>query len=137
VKNKRFILIVLGVILLVAIVSIGFAVNNTKSYNIQITIPAGSTEAYLYSDTEISPKGNTITLYAGEGMGDGEVVLKPVEAKEENAYDEPVYITPGMPVKMNAEKGAWFQIGVSNIQNPSGEDVVVSITVSNVEVRIE
>ncbi len=136
-KNKKFILIIVGVILLLAIVGIGFSIKDRKEYNIRITIPAGSTEAFIYSDEEISPKGNTITLYAGEGMGDGEIILKPVEVKEENTYDKPEYITPGMPVKMNVEKGAWFKIGVNNMQNSSGEDIVVYITVSDVDVRIE
>ena len=69
-------------------------------------------------------------------MGDGEIVLKPIEVKEENAY-EATYITPGMPVKMSVEKGAWFKIGVNNLQNSSGEDMVVYITVSDVDIRIE
>ena len=135
-KNKKFILIIVGVILLLAIVCIVFAIKGGKEYNIKITIPAGSTEAFIYSNEEICPKDNTITLYAGEGMGDGEIVLKPVEVEKENAYDKPTYITPGMPVKMNVEKGAWFKIGVNNIQNSSEEDIVVYITVSNVDVRI-
>ena len=29
--------------------------------------------------------------------------LLPVEVREENAYDEPAYMTPGMPVKMDVE----------------------------------
>ena len=69
-------------------------------------------------------------------MGDGEIVLKPIEVKEENAY-ESTYITPGMPVKMSVEKAAWFEIGVDNLQNSSGEDMVVYITVSDVDIRIE
>lgn len=136
-KNKKFVLIIVGTLLLFAMIAIGFVIKSGKKYNIRITIPAGSTEAFIYSDEEISPRGNTITLYAGEGMGDGEIELKPVEVKEENAYDEPTYITPGMPVKMKAEKGAWFKIGVNNMQNPSGKDIVVYITVSDVDIRIE
>lgn len=46
-------------------------------------------------------------------------------------------MTPGMPVKMNVEKGAWYKIGVNKIKNSSGEDIVVYITVSDVAVRIE
>lgn len=135
-KSKK---IIIGIILIIAIIILGisFFLTREKSYSIRITIPSGSTETFIYSDEEISPKGNTITLYAGEGMGDGEIVLKSVEVKEENAYDQPTYITPGMPVKMNVEKGAWFKIGVNNMQNSSGEDIVVYITVSDVDVRIE
>lgn len=39
--------------------------------------------------------------------------------------------------RRNVEKGAWFKIGVNNMQNSSGEDIVVYITVSGVDVRIE
>ena len=109
--------------------------NPTREYQIRITIPAGSTEAFCYSDEEISPKGNTLTFYAGEGLGDTEIKLLPIEVREENAYDEPAYITPGMPVKMDVEKGAWFKIGV-NVQNTTDESMDVYVSVKNVEVRI-
>ncbi len=112
-----------------------FLTNPSKEYQIKITIPAGSTAPFCYSDEEISPKGNTLTFYASEGLGDTEITLLPVEAREENAYDEPTYITPGMPVKMDVEKGAWFKIGV-NIQNSTEESKDVYISVSHVEVRV-
>ena len=115
--------------------------SKTDTYKIRITVPAGSTEEiiyqedFAYSDEEISPKGNTITISSGEGLGDTEVVLKPIEVKEENAY-EPTYLTPGMPVKMDVEKGAWFKIGV-NMQNPTDTDIIVYVEVKGIEVRIE
>lgn len=117
------------------ILAVSFLTNPTREYQIRITIPAGSTKSVCYSDEEISPKGNTLTLYAGEGLGDTEITLLPVEVRKENAYDEPAYITPGMPVKMEVEKGAWFKIGV-NIQNPTDESKDVYVSVKNVEVRI-
>ena len=119
----------------VVILTVCFLTNPTSEYQIRITIPAGSTETFCYSDAEISPKGNTLTFYAGEGLGDTEITLLPIEVREENAYDETTYITPGMPVKMNVEKGAWFKIGV-NIQNPTDERKDVYLSVSNVVVRI-
>lgn len=127
--------IVLVAIVACLVIAVCFLTNPPKEYQIRVTIPAGSTETFCYSDEEISPKGNALTLYAGEGLGDALVVLLPVEVKEENAYDEPTYITPGMPVKMDVEKGAWFKIGV-NIQNPTEEDMDVYVSVENVEVRI-
>ena len=67
-------------------------------------------------------------------MGDTEVILKPVEVKQENAY-EPTYLTHGMPVKMDVEKGGWFKIGVS-VQNDSDRGpIAVSVEVEGVEVR--
>lgn len=134
-KNKKTTIGILTLTIAIATVCIALFLRE-KSYDIRIVIPAGSTETFIYSDEEISPKGSTITLYAGEGMGDGEIVLKPIEAKEENVY-KPTYITPGLPVKIDVEKDAWFKLGVSNRQNSSGDDAIVYITISNVDVRIE
>ena len=92
-------------------------------------------EDFIYSNEEISPIGNKIRILSGKGLGDTEVVLKPIEVKEENAY-EPLYLTPGMPVEMEVEKGAWFKIGV-NMQNPTDEDIDVYVTVTGIELRIE
>ena len=134
---KKLIVVVLALVCLLGLVGCG----KNDTYKIRITVPAGSTEEiiyqedFAYSDEEISPTGNTITIASGEGLGDTEVVLKPIEVKEENAY-EPTYLTPGMPVKMDVEKGAWFKIGV-NMQNPTDTDIVVYVEVEGVEVRIE
>lgn len=133
--KKPTLWIMIATAAVLVILAVCFLTNPTKEYKIRITIPAGSTETYCYSDEEISPKGNTLTFYAGEGLGDTEITLLPVEAREENAYDEPIYITPGMPVKIDVEKGAWFKIGV-NIQNPTEESMDVYVSVRNVEVRI-
>ena len=134
---KKIIALVLALICVFGLIGC----SKTDTYKIRITVPAGSTEEiiyqedFAYSDEEISPKGNTITISSGEGLGDTEVVLKPIEVKEENAY-EPTYLTPGMPVEMDVEKGAWFKIGV-NMQNPTDTDIVVYVEVNGVEVRIE
>ena len=133
--KKPTLWIMIATVAVLVILAVCFLTNPTREYQIRITIPAGSTEPFCYSDEEISPKGNTLTFYAGEGVGDTEITLLPVEVGEENAYHEPAYITPGMPVKMDVEKGAWFKIGV-NIQNPTEESRDVYISVSNVEVRI-
>lgn len=120
--------------LLCVLIMAGCGKSNT--YKIKITVPAGSTEAFVYSDEEISPTGNKITISSGEGLGDTEVILKAIEAKEENAY-EPTYLTPGMPVKMDVERGAWFKVGVSSMQNETDTDITVYVEVEGVEVRIE
>ena len=132
-------LIALVLVLVCVFGLVGCRKNDT--YKIRITVPARSTEEiiyqedFAYSEEEISPTDNTITISSGEGLGDTEVVLKPIEVKEENAY-EPTYLTPGMPVKMDVEKGAWFKIGV-NTQNPTDTDIIVYVEVKGVEVRIE
>lgn len=128
--------VVLVSVFLCLIVAVCFLTTSPKTWQIKVTIPAEGTESFYYSDEEINPKGNTLTLYAGEGMGDGMIVLLPVEASQENTYGEPTYITPGMPVKLDVEKGAWYKIGVNKMRDPSGEDKVVYLSVENVEVRI-
>ena len=128
---KKLITLVLAVVCVFSLVGCG----KNDTYKIRITVPAGSTEAFVYSDEEMSPTGDIITISSDEGLGDTEVVLKPIEVKEENAY-EPTYLTPGMPVEMDVEKGAWFKIGVS-IQNDADTDKIVYVEVEGVEVRIE
>ena len=139
-KKPAFWVVVLAVIACV-IVAVCFLTNPKQdSYTLRIVVPAGSTEEivyqedFAYSDEEISPTGNKITISSGEGLGDTEVVLKPIEVKEENAY-EPTYLTPGMPIEMDVEKGAWFKVGV-NIQNPADKDIIVYVKVEGVKVRI-
>ena len=139
-KKPAFWIIILAIITCVG-VAVCFLTNPKQdSYTLRIVVPAGSTEEivyqedFAYSDEEISPLGNKITISSGEGLGDTEVVLKPIQVKEENAY-EPTYLTPGMPVEMDVEKGAWFKVGV-NVQNSTDEDIIVYVEVEGVEVRI-
>lgn len=140
-KKKKLIIIGIIIVAILCGLTIWSLLKNEKSYDIRITIPAGTMgevvyqEDFIYSDEEISPIGNKIKVSSGKWLGDTEVVLKPIEVKEENAY-EPTYLTPGMPVEMEVEKGAWFKIGV-NMQNPTDEDIDVYVTVTGIELRIE
>ncbi|MBR2951198.1 MAG: hypothetical protein IKC46_15285 [Lachnospiraceae bacterium] len=111
-----------------------FLTNPSQTCQVRITVPAGSTAAFCYSEEEISPQGKTLTLTNGDGLGDTAVILLPVEVREENAY-EPTYMTPGMPVKMDVEKNAWYKIGV-NVQNPTTKDKDFYVSVKNVEIRV-
>ena len=139
-KKPAFWIVVLAVMSCVVVAACFLTNPKQDSFTIRIVVPAGSTEEivyqedFAYSDEEISPLGNKITISSGEGLGDTEVVLKPIQVKEENAY-EPTYLTPGMPVEMDVEKGAWFKVGV-NVQNPTDEDIIVYVEVEGVEVRI-
>lgn len=135
-KKPAFWVTVLSVIACI-VVAVCFLTNPMRdSFSLRIVVPAGSQEEVVYADEEISPLGNHIIITSGDGLGDTEVSLKTVQVKTEAAYDEPAYLTPGMPVKMKAEKGGWFKIGV-NMQNNTDEDIVVYINVENVEIRIE
>lgn len=106
---------------------------SVKPVEIEIIIPAGSEEAFVYSDTEFSVMGDSIQIAAGEGLPDTEVLLNPVSVREENAY-EPAYLTPGMPVEMDVERGATFKIGVS-MQNETSSDKTVSVEITGVTLK--
>ena len=73
-------------------------------YQIKITIPAGSTDWFVYSDEDISPTDNKIIISAGDGMKETEVILKTVEVREETAY-LPETLAPDKPVVMDVDKG--------------------------------
>ena len=112
-----------------------------ESYTVHVTVPAGTTgefvyiEDFIYSDEEISPQKNRLELKAINIPDRTEFVLKPIEVKEENAYER-TYLDNGQPLLVDVEKGAWFKIGIA-LQNPTGEDIVVGIAVENVKVRIK
>ena len=128
---KRLITLVL--VLLSVLSLVGCEKNGT--YKVRITVPAGSTETFVYSDEEILATGKKITISSGEGLGDTEVILLPVNENVETGYVAE-YLTPGMPVEFDAVQGEWFKIGVS-MQNDTDTDKFVYVEVEGVEVRIE
>ena len=122
------------VFILVCVLALaGCGKNDT--YKISITVPAGSTEDFVYSDEEISATGKKITISSGEGLGDTEVLLSPVNENVETGYVA-TYLTHGMSVEFDAVQGEWFKIGVS-MQNDTDTDKIVYVEVEGVEVRIE
>ena len=133
--KKKLIIIISIVVIIAVAVGIYLHSNRQTTFDISITVPAGSQEDFVYSDEIICPIGDTITISAGENLGDTEVVLLPVKVKEKTAY-EPTYLTHGMPVKIDVEKGAWFKVGIS-MQNNTAEDIEEYVTVEGVTALIE
>lgn len=124
---------------IVAVVSILLlnACGKKDTYEIEILVPAGSQENFVYSDEEISPLGKKITISSSAGLSDTEVILKPVDETMEFGYVAE-YLTRGMPVEFDTtnSKGEWFKIGVA-VQNDSEKGpIAVSVMVEGVEVRI-
>ena len=117
--------------------------NKQTEFDIGVTIPAHTEdfnyiEDFIYSNEEISINRNYLTLSLGsvdDDFGNAEIVLKPIEYEEENAHER-MPITPGKPIKIDVEKGAWFKIGVA-INNDTDEDVTVHVNVKATNVRIE
>ena len=129
--KKKYIAILLTILSILSFVGC----NKKDKYEIEILVPAGSQEAFVYSEEEIMATGNQITIYAGAGLGDTEVILKPVNENVETGYVAE-YLTHGMPVKLDAVKDEWFKVGVA-VQNDSDRGpIAVSVEVEGVEVRI-
>lgn len=133
--------VLVAIVLVLAGVLSWFIWGQGETYTIHVTVPAGTMdefvyiEDFIYSDEEISPQKKQLTLKSIDLPDGTEFVLRPIEVKEENAYER-TYLDRGEPVLIDVEKGAWFKIGVA-LQNPTDEDIVVGITVENVKVRIK
>ena len=133
-KKPAFWVIIISVIVCVG-VAVCFLTNPKQdSYTLRIVVPAGSQEKFVYTDEEVSTIRNSIKIWSGDGLGDTEVLLSPVNKTTETRYTA-TYLTHGMSVEFDAENDTWFKIGV-NMQNPTNEDIIVYVEVENVEVRI-
>ena len=133
-KKPAFWVIIIAVIVCVG-VAVCFLTNPKQDrYTLRIVVPAGSQEEFVYTDEEVSTVRNSIKIWSGDGLGDTEVLLSPVNETTETGYTA-TYLTHGMPVEFDAEKDTWFKIGV-NMQNSTNEDIIVYVEVENVEVRI-
>ena len=123
-------------LVLVCLLSLCGCGNRDEKHTIEILIPAGSTESFVYSDVEVRPTGRKITISAGAGISDTEVILKPVDDTLEPGYVAE-YLTRGLSVEFDATgvTDEWFKIGVS-IQNDSDKGpIAVAVVVEGVEIR--
>lgn len=128
-KHLIIILMLIGFLILIAC-------GESNKYEIEILVPAGSTEAFVYSEEEIRATGNQITIWSGAGLGDTEVILKPVNENVETGYVAE-YLTHGVPVEFDTlnVNDEWFKIGVA-VQNDSDRGpIAVSVEVEGVEIR--
>lgn len=137
--RKTAVWLLAAAVVVCVMVGICFLTNPPREYQVRITVAAGAADAFAYSDEQICPKSGTVTVYAGDGLGDTEILLFPVrspgDGEAEQEPSSPVYITQGMPVRLEAERGIWYRIGV-NVQNPTEEAKNVFVVVKNVEIRI-
>ena len=133
-KKPAFWVIIIAVIICVGVAACFLTNPKQDRYTLRIVVPAGSQEEFVYTDEEVSTIRNSIKIWSGDGLGDTEVILSPVNKTTETGYTA-TYLTHGMPVEFDAENDTWFKIGV-NMQNPTNEDIIVYVEVENVEVRI-
>ena len=112
---------------------IGLSGCTTKTYEIEIVIPAGNTDEIVYAKEELKPIRNNIIVKVGTGFSDGALYLKPV-ALTDNSRLEGKYITKGVNAKLEVSKDESYHLGLSLI-NESDEDLVVSVFVTNIEIK--
>ena len=133
-KKPAFWVIIIAVIICVGVAACFLTNPKQGRYTLRIVVPAGSQEEFVYTEEEVSTVRNSIKIWSGDGLGDTEVLLFPVNKTAETGYTA-TYLTHGMSVEFDAENDTWFKIGV-NMQNPTNEDIIVYVEVENVEVRI-
>ena len=133
-KKPAFLVIIIAVSICVGVAACFLTNPKQDRYTLRIVVPAGSQEEFVYTDEEVSTVRNSIKIWSGDGLGDTEVLLFPVNKTAETGYTA-TYLTHGMSVEFDAENDTWFKIGV-NMQNPTNEDIIVYVEVENVEVRI-
>ena len=126
--------LVITVLILVYVLGLTSCVSK-EPYTIEFTIPPGSSDGFIYSDQEISPNRNKLIIRAGAGISERDILLKPVQVQEENAY-EPVTLKQEDSVKIRVEKGAWYKIGIA-AYNPNDVPIAVEVIVENASIRIE
>ena len=133
-KKPAFWVIIIAVIICVGVAACFLTNPKQDRYTLRIVVPAGSQEEFVYTEEEVSTVRNSIKIWSGDGLGDTEVLLFPVNKTAETGYTA-TYLTHGMSVEFDAENDTWFKIGV-NMQNSTNEDIIVYVEVENVEVRI-
>ena len=82
-KKPAFWIIILAVIACVVVVVCFLTNPKQDSYTLRIVVPAGSQEEFVYSDEEVSTIKNSIKIWSGDGLGDTEVLLSPVNETTE------------------------------------------------------
>ena len=128
---KKMMIVVVVMIVMMMIV----ACDKQEVNEVKVTIPAGSTEAYVYSEQQICPTKDHIKVATGEGLSDTQVIFETVEVNDKK-ITEPTSLSVGTAEKIEVEQGKWLKVGVA-MRNPSNEDRIVSVKMENVEVKAE
>ena len=105
-----------------------------REFAIKVVVPAGSRGEFVYSDEELSPRMGRFEVKSIDLPEDARFVLKPIDESQGNIY-ECTNFPKGEPMLIDAERGAWYKIGVA-MDNPTDEDIVVVFHVVNVIIRI-
>ena len=128
---KKILLLVLTLVCIIGLV----ACQKQEDFKIGITVPAGSMTDFVFSDENIIPKGDKITITLCDGQKDTAILLAPVNENLTAGYVA-TYIMPNVPVEFDTSEGEPLKIGV-NAQNPTEEDIFIYLEVKDVDISIK
>ena len=106
-----------------------------KEYAIRIVVPAGNQGEFVCSEEEISPRKSQLDIKSIDLSEDAEFVLMPIGETQDDVY-KCTNFPKGEPILIDAEKGAWYKIGIA-MENPTNEDIVVVFHIVNAKVRVK
>lgn len=104
------------------------------SFSIEITVPAGSDVQYYYASSQIAPRSSRLKVKCEQGQGEFSVVLRECENRDGELIE--AYMEPGMSTYVDVKKGVWYDFGIQAM-NPTQEDLVYTLQIKPVDLRIE
>ena len=96
--------------------------------------PDADAQTIFLSETQIAPKSRKLTIWAGDGIDEGAVVLIDAATGELCSYAAPVYFEKALPVEFQVEKGKWYLVGMMT-GNETGSEKVVTAEIRNVTTK--
>ena len=103
-----------------------------SSFTLEYAIPPGDGSNFYLSDQQVRPKNGQITIDAGAGFSSATVLL----ISETGMEYGPLPLTHDQSVTLRLDKNCWYRVGLT-LPNDSAGPLAASLTVKNVELRIE
>lgn len=103
-----------------------------SSFTLEYAIPPGDGSDFYFSNQQLRPKTGQVTLAAGAGFSSATLLL----IDETGLEYGPLPLTHDRPVTLRLDKDRWYRVGIA-LPNDSTGPIAASLTVKNVELRIE
>ena len=132
-RNLNFQYLLITILVFIAALSLPACVGEQRTFDISIRMPAGEGIVTGTSDSEVQAKSGTITVVVKAGTPDASISLLATQGGESI---ENIYLTHGMPVKIDVKKGCWYKIRIES-QGSGNVGYDYNLTVKNVGLRIQ
>lgn len=131
-KKPAFWIIIVALVSIIVTSVLFLTSPQNDTYEITFHIPAGCENQLIYSDEEVSSQSRKLSFSIGQDMGDTKFQIEGIEGNDEV---HSTYVSPGVPWEIDAQKGAWYRVGIY-ASNDTSEEKTVHVTVKKAEVRI-